>query len=140
MLDETDIDELPMGEELDDDDYDDLDEYSLSKFASMYFQGAATASHVRQRLRQPLLFHEDGGDVQVLLEQRNPAAPHRNLLDVLLTLLCLLRPRSTSGGSSSGSWATSRSPGSRCWGTRGRDGASRRSHSETQDCLLIQGF
>uniref|UniRef100_A0AAZ3RN93 Uncharacterized protein n=1 Tax=Oncorhynchus tshawytscha TaxID=74940 RepID=A0AAZ3RN93_ONCTS len=44
-------------------DYDDLDEYSFSKFASMYFQGAATPTHVRQRLRQPLLYHEDEGDV-----------------------------------------------------------------------------
>lgn len=48
-------------------DYDDLDEYSFSKFASMYFQGAATHTHIRQRLRQPLLYHEDKGDVLVLL-------------------------------------------------------------------------
>uniref|UniRef100_A0AAZ3QDY7 Uncharacterized protein n=1 Tax=Oncorhynchus tshawytscha TaxID=74940 RepID=A0AAZ3QDY7_ONCTS len=44
-------------------DLDDLPMYSFSKFASMYFQGAATPTHVRQRLRQPLLYHEDEGDV-----------------------------------------------------------------------------
>uniref|UniRef100_A0AAQ5XKT1 Uncharacterized protein n=1 Tax=Amphiprion ocellaris TaxID=80972 RepID=A0AAQ5XKT1_AMPOC len=50
-------------EDLSKDDYDDLDEYSFSKFASMYFQGAATPTHIRQRLLQPLLYHEDEGDV-----------------------------------------------------------------------------
>ncbi|XP_070816887.1 unconventional myosin-VIIa [Chaetodon trifascialis] len=59
---EIDIDELPMEDDLSE-DYDDLDEYSFSKFASMYFQGAASPTHIRQRLRQPLLYHEDGGDV-----------------------------------------------------------------------------
>lgn len=56
-----------MEEDLPKEDYDDLDEYSFSKFASMYFQGAATPTHIRQRLRQPLLYHEDEGDVLVLL-------------------------------------------------------------------------
>lgn len=56
-----------MEEDLPQEDYDDLDEYSFSKFASMYFQGAASASHIRQRLQQPLLYHEDEGDVMVLL-------------------------------------------------------------------------
>ncbi|XP_044218105.1 unconventional myosin-VIIa [Thunnus albacares] len=63
VTEEIDIDDLPMEEELPKEDYDDLDEYSFSKFASMYFQGAATATHIRQRLRQPLLYHEDEGDV-----------------------------------------------------------------------------
>ncbi|XP_054605643.2 unconventional myosin-VIIb [Nothobranchius furzeri] len=62
-IEEIDIDELPMEEDLPKEDYDDLDEYSFSKFASMYFQGAATPTHIRQRLRQPLLYHEDEGDV-----------------------------------------------------------------------------
>lgn len=56
-----------MEDDLPKEDYDDLDEYSFSKFASMYFQGAATHTHIRQRLRQPLLYHEDEGDVLVLL-------------------------------------------------------------------------
>ena len=56
-----------MMEDLPEEDYDDLDEYTFSKFASMYFQGAATPSHIRERLRQPLLFCEDEGDALVLL-------------------------------------------------------------------------
>ncbi|KAI3369062.1 hypothetical protein L3Q82_026031 [Scortum barcoo] len=63
IIEEIDIDDLPIEEELPKEDYDDLDEYSFSKFASMYFQGAATPTHIRQRLRQPLLYHEDEGDV-----------------------------------------------------------------------------
>uniref|UniRef100_A0A8C9XWS2 Myosin VIIBa n=1 Tax=Sander lucioperca TaxID=283035 RepID=A0A8C9XWS2_SANLU len=63
IIEEIDIDEIPMEEDPLKEDYDDLDEYSFSKFASMYFQGAATHTHIRQRLRQPLLYHEDKGDV-----------------------------------------------------------------------------
>ncbi|KAL6458208.1 hypothetical protein MHYP_G00334380 [Metynnis hypsauchen] len=63
VLEEVDLDDAPMLEELPEEDYDDLDEYSFSKFASMYFQGAATPAHIRQRLRQPLLYHEDENDV-----------------------------------------------------------------------------
>uniref|UniRef100_A0A672G4R0 Si:ch73-194h10.2 n=1 Tax=Salarias fasciatus TaxID=181472 RepID=A0A672G4R0_SALFA len=64
IIEEIDIDEIPMEENsLDEDEDDGLDEYSFSKFATMYFQGAASASHVRQRLRQPLLYHEDEGDI-----------------------------------------------------------------------------
>ncbi|KAA8589751.1 hypothetical protein FQN60_013116 [Etheostoma spectabile] len=63
IIEEIDIDEIPMEEDLLKEDYDDLDEYSFSKFASMYFQGAATHTHIRQRLPQPLLYHEDKGDV-----------------------------------------------------------------------------
>uniref|UniRef100_A0A3B4WIZ2 Myosin VIIB n=1 Tax=Seriola lalandi dorsalis TaxID=1841481 RepID=A0A3B4WIZ2_SERLL len=63
ITEEIDIDDVPMEEDFPEEDYDDLDEYSFSKFASMYFQGAATHTHIRQRLRQPLLYHEDEGDV-----------------------------------------------------------------------------
>lgn len=66
VMEEIDIDDLPMEEDRLSGD-DDLDEYSFSKFASMYFQGAATPTHIRQKLRQPLLYHEDEGDVLVLL-------------------------------------------------------------------------
>ncbi|KTG40366.1 hypothetical protein cypCar_00007717 [Cyprinus carpio] len=38
------------------------DEFSFSKFASLYFQGSSSPSHIQQRLRQPLLYHEDEGD------------------------------------------------------------------------------
>lgn len=64
-MEEIDIDDFPMEDDLPKEDYDDLDEYSFSKFASMYFQGAATHTHSRQRLRQPLLYHEEQGDVLV---------------------------------------------------------------------------
>ncbi|XP_059197185.1 unconventional myosin-VIIb [Centropristis striata] len=63
IIEEIDIDEVPMEEDLPKEDYDDLDEFPFSKFASMYFQGAANDIHIRQRLRQPLLYHEDEGDV-----------------------------------------------------------------------------
>lgn len=65
-LEEIDIDDLPMEDNAEEDDFD-LDEYSFSKFASMYFQGAATPTFVRQRLRQPLLHHEDKEDVLVIV-------------------------------------------------------------------------
>ncbi|XP_066565263.1 unconventional myosin-VIIa [Amia ocellicauda] len=60
-LEEVDLDEIPIVE-IPQEEYDDLDEYSFSKFASMYFQGSATHTHIRKRLRNPLLFHEDEGD------------------------------------------------------------------------------
>uniref|UniRef100_I3KT62 Si:ch73-194h10.2 n=1 Tax=Oreochromis niloticus TaxID=8128 RepID=I3KT62_ORENI len=63
IIEEIDIDEIQLEEDLPNEDYDDLDEYSFAKFASMYFQGAATHTHIRQRLRQPLLYHEDEDDV-----------------------------------------------------------------------------
>lgn len=56
-----------MEEDLPEEDYDDLDEYSFSKYASMYFQGAASHTHLRQKLREPLLYHEDEEDVLVML-------------------------------------------------------------------------
>ncbi|MEQ2283274.1 hypothetical protein AMECASPLE_009487, partial [Ameca splendens] len=63
VIEQIDIDELPVEEELPEDDYEDLDQYSFSKFASIHFQGAATPTYIRQRLQQPLLYHEDEGDV-----------------------------------------------------------------------------
>ncbi|KAM7410516.1 hypothetical protein PAMA_001789 [Pampus argenteus] len=67
ITEEIDIDDVPMEDDLPKEDYDFLDDYPFSKFASMYFQGAATATHIRQRLRQPLLYHEDEGDVAASL-------------------------------------------------------------------------
>ncbi|XP_016133906.1 unconventional myosin-VIIa-like [Sinocyclocheilus grahami] len=43
------------------------DEFSFSKFASLHFQGSSTHSYVQQRLRQPLLHHEDEGDTLACL-------------------------------------------------------------------------
>ncbi|KAG9341588.1 hypothetical protein JZ751_019103 [Albula glossodonta] len=64
VLEEVDLDDAPMIEEAkDEEDFDDLDDYSFEKFASMYFQGSATHTHIRQRLRQPLLYHDDEADV-----------------------------------------------------------------------------
>ncbi|KAI1889294.1 hypothetical protein AGOR_G00177680 [Albula goreensis] len=66
VLEEVDLDDAPMIEEAkDEEDFDDLDDYSFEKFASMYFQGSATHTHIRQRLRQPLLYHDDEADVLV---------------------------------------------------------------------------
>ncbi|RXN19441.1 unconventional myosin-VIIb [Labeo rohita] len=62
VLEEVDLDDAPMMA-IPEEDYDDLDEYSFNKFASMNFQGAATPTYIRQRLRQPLLYHEDENDV-----------------------------------------------------------------------------
>lgn len=71
VIEEIDIDELPLEPEPPEEDYDDLDQYSFTKFASIHFQGAATHSHIRQRLQQPLLYHEDEGDVLVLICEPN---------------------------------------------------------------------
>uniref|UniRef100_A0A8C1L7E9 Myosin VIIBb n=1 Tax=Cyprinus carpio TaxID=7962 RepID=A0A8C1L7E9_CYPCA len=43
------------------------DEFSFSKFASLHFQGSSTHSYIQQRLRQPLLHHEDEGDTLACL-------------------------------------------------------------------------
>ncbi|XP_072263935.1 unconventional myosin-VIIb [Pyxicephalus adspersus] len=57
---ETDLDTLPLklGK-----DIDQLAEFTFPKFAATYFQGSATDSHIRKTLHQPLLYHDDQGDV-----------------------------------------------------------------------------
>uniref|UniRef100_A0A8C9R3J4 Si:ch73-194h10.2 n=1 Tax=Scleropages formosus TaxID=113540 RepID=A0A8C9R3J4_SCLFO len=67
VMEEVDLDDTTMLDELPEEDYDELAAYSFHKFASMYFQGSATSSYIRQRLRQPLLFHEDENDIQAAL-------------------------------------------------------------------------
>ncbi|KAJ8011282.1 hypothetical protein DPEC_G00056530 [Dallia pectoralis] len=43
--------------------YNDTDqEFSFMTFSALHFKGSATHSHIDQRLRQPLLHHEDEGD------------------------------------------------------------------------------
>ncbi|XP_062873180.1 unconventional myosin-VIIa [Trichomycterus rosablanca] len=54
-------DEEPEEEEENEDDDDD-DDLSFSNFATLHFQNSATHSHIQQRLKQPLLYHEDEGD------------------------------------------------------------------------------
>ncbi|XP_073732354.1 unconventional myosin-VIIb [Misgurnus anguillicaudatus] len=46
---------------------EETDEFSFSIFASMHFKGSSTHSHIQQRLRQPLLYHEDEGDALACL-------------------------------------------------------------------------
>ncbi|KAF7652777.1 hypothetical protein LDENG_00092430 [Lucifuga dentata] len=49
-------------------EYDDSnDEFSFSKFSSLHFQGNASHTHITQRLKQPLLLHEDEGDTLACL-------------------------------------------------------------------------
>uniref|UniRef100_A0A8C8MFQ5 Myosin VIIBb n=1 Tax=Oncorhynchus tshawytscha TaxID=74940 RepID=A0A8C8MFQ5_ONCTS len=43
------------------------EEFSFTKFSALHFQGSATYSHIKQRLRQPLLYHEDEGDALACL-------------------------------------------------------------------------
>ncbi|KAB5550675.1 hypothetical protein PHYPO_G00056580 [Pangasianodon hypophthalmus] len=50
-------------EEEDDDD----DEFSFAKFSAMHFQRSATHTHIQQRLKHPLLYHEDEGDTLACL-------------------------------------------------------------------------
>ncbi|KPP79153.1 unconventional myosin-VIIa-like [Scleropages formosus] len=68
MPEEINLDEIPTVEETPKEEVCEADdEYSFAKFASAYFQGSATHSHIRQRLRNPLLPHEDEGDALACL-------------------------------------------------------------------------
>lgn len=46
---------------------DEDDEVSFRRFSVLHFQGGATHTHITQRLREPLLRHEDEGDARVRL-------------------------------------------------------------------------
>ncbi|XP_056420651.1 unconventional myosin-VIIb isoform X2 [Hyla sarda] len=59
-LDEIDLDSVPLEPEK---VADHLAEFTFPKFAATYFQGSATDNHIRKTLHQPLLYHEDHGDV-----------------------------------------------------------------------------
>lgn len=62
-LEEEDLDEaLPLPE---DDEEEDLSEYKFAKFAATYFQGTTSYTYVRRPLKQPLLFHDDEGNLLV---------------------------------------------------------------------------
>ncbi|XP_038575317.1 unconventional myosin-VIIa-like [Micropterus salmoides] len=54
--------------EEDDDEFDDgTDDFSFYKFSILHFQDNATHEHITQRLRQPLLPHDDEGDALACL-------------------------------------------------------------------------
>ncbi|KAM9845449.1 unconventional myosin-VIIa-like [Aulostomus maculatus] len=55
-------------EEEEDDDFDDgREEFSFYNFSILHFQGNASHTHITQRLRQPLLSHDDEGDTLACL-------------------------------------------------------------------------
>ncbi|XP_061098661.1 unconventional myosin-VIIb-like [Conger conger] len=55
--------DLPFVEEAPEKEEEEIDdEHSFAKFASMHFHASATHTHICQRLRHTLLFHEDEGD------------------------------------------------------------------------------
>ncbi|CAF97644.1 unnamed protein product, partial [Tetraodon nigroviridis] len=43
------------------------DEFSFYRFSALHFQGGATHTHITQRLREPLLHHDDEGDALACL-------------------------------------------------------------------------
>lgn len=47
-----------------DEEFED-DEFSFHRFSVLHFQGDATHTHISQRLREPLLRHDDEGDALV---------------------------------------------------------------------------
>ncbi|CAK6952096.1 unconventional myosin-VIIb-like [Scomber scombrus] len=54
----------PSQEEEDDDEFDDgSEEFSFHRFSILHFQGNATHTHINQRLKEPLLNHDDEGDI-----------------------------------------------------------------------------
>uniref|UniRef100_A0A8C4X8N6 Myosin VIIB n=1 Tax=Erpetoichthys calabaricus TaxID=27687 RepID=A0A8C4X8N6_ERPCA len=87
VLEEVDLDEIPIILAQEEEEYDDLEEYSFTKFAIMYFQGSATDTYIRKRLRHPLLYHEDEGDI-VWLKRWEPAFDGNSISATLL--LCHL--------------------------------------------------
>jgi len=72
------------------------DEFAFSKFTSLHFQGSSTHSHIQQRLRKPLLYHEDEGDTLASVVLISIMSPFKARLDsqlclVLACLICSLR-------------------------------------------------
>lgn len=57
---------VPMTMELEEEETDDLAEYTFPKFAATYFQGSSTHTHIRRTLRHPLLYHDEKDDVLVM--------------------------------------------------------------------------
>ncbi|TMS09553.1 hypothetical protein E3U43_002212 [Larimichthys crocea] len=63
----TDPEPAPLTNEDDDDFDDDSDEFSLYKFSIRHFQDNASHKHIAQRLKKPLLPHDDEGDALTCL-------------------------------------------------------------------------
>ncbi|CAB1436680.1 unnamed protein product [Pleuronectes platessa] len=57
----------PPVEEEDDDFDDESDEFSLFRFSILHFQSNISHTHINQRLKQPLLPHDDEGDALACL-------------------------------------------------------------------------
>lgn len=68
------------------------DEFAFSKFTSLHFQGSSTHSHIKQRLRKPLLYHEDEGDTLASVVLISIMSPFKARLDsqLCLVLACLI--------------------------------------------------
>ncbi|KAK2831780.1 hypothetical protein Q7C36_016866 [Tachysurus vachellii] len=54
--------EVEEEKEEDEDEDEDDDEFSFTNFCALHFQHSATHTHIQQRLKQPLLYHEDERD------------------------------------------------------------------------------
>ncbi|XP_072297186.1 unconventional myosin-VIIb-like [Eucyclogobius newberryi] len=66
-LEESDRSKSPsLAEEKDDFD-DSSDAFSFNKFCDLHFQGNASPSHIKHRLKKPLLAHDDEGDALACL-------------------------------------------------------------------------
>ncbi|XP_061492399.1 unconventional myosin-VIIb isoform X2 [Rhineura floridana] len=64
---EVDLDMIPMAIELEEEEEtDDLAEYTFPKFAATYFQGSSTHTHIRRPLHHPLLYHDENDDMASL--------------------------------------------------------------------------
>lgn len=55
----------PAEEEEEQEEDEDDDEFSFANFCALHFQHFATHTHIQQRLKQPLLYHEDERDTLV---------------------------------------------------------------------------
>lgn len=52
-------------EEEEKEEEEDDDEFSFANFCALHFQQSATHTHIQQRLKQPLLYHEEERDTLV---------------------------------------------------------------------------
>ncbi|KAI5099410.1 unconventional myosin-VIIa isoform X2 [Silurus meridionalis] len=66
-IEEGEEEEKEEEEKEEEEEEDDDDEFSFAKFAAMHFQHSATHTHIQQRLKHSLLYHEDEGDTLACL-------------------------------------------------------------------------
>lgn len=74
-----------------DDFVDESDEFSFYKFSVRYFQDSADNRHTPQRLKTPLLAHEDEGDALVRGQDQRSCRPRLRFLTHIQCLLSLLQ-------------------------------------------------